>query len=85
MFLSFAPAWSFRDRLERGERLRPEAVEIGTQRFKAGPVDRVDATSSFGAVEDKPGVLEYPQVLGDGRATDGKLVSQLAYGTWEFD
>ncbi len=64
--------------------MRPEAVEIGAQRFKAGRVDRVYATSSFCAVRDKTGVLEHPQVLGDGRAADGKVVCQFAHGAWEF-
>ena len=60
----------------------PEPVEISAQRFQAGQVHRVDATSSFRAVGDQTRILEYPQVLGDRGAADWKVASQLAHGAW---
>jgi hypothetical protein len=84
-FLSFTSAWSLRDGLERGERVIPEPVEISAQRFQAGRVDRVYATSSFRTVGDQTRILEHPQVLGDRGAADWKVVSQLAHGVWSDD
>jgi hypothetical protein len=87
-FLSFhspASAWSFRDGLEGGEGMSPEPVEIGAQRFEASGVHRVNATSSFRAVGDKTGALEYPQVLGDGWPADREVASQLPHCPRAFD
>src|SRR5688572_9416392 len=84
-FLSFTSAWSLRDGLERGERVSPEPVEISAQRFQACRVYGVYATSSFRAIGDQTCILEHPQVLGDRRAADWKLVSQLAHSVWADD
>jgi hypothetical protein len=81
-FLSFTSAWSLRDGLESGERVSPESVEISAQRFQAGRVYRVYATSSFRAVGDQTCILEHPEVLGDRGAADWKVISQLAHGVW---
>jgi hypothetical protein len=60
----------------------PEPVEIGAQRFQAGRVHCVDATSSFGAVGDQTRMLEHPQVLGHGGTANWKVASQLTHGAW---
>jgi hypothetical protein len=79
-FLSFTSARSLSCGLESGEHVGPEPVEIRAQRFQAGRVDRVDATSSVRAVRDQTRILEHPEVLGDRGAADGKIASQLAHG-----
>ncbi len=62
--------------------MRPKSVEISAQRFQAGRVDSVDATSPFRAVGDQTRMLQHPQVLGDGGTADWKVASQLAHRAW---
>jgi hypothetical protein len=75
---------SLRDRLERGESLRPEAIEIATQRCKAGRIDCVDTTCAFRAIEHKTGILEHPQVLRDSRTGNREIAGQFPDRTWPF-
>lgn len=79
-FLSPTFLRSLGGRLERAERMAPETIEIRTQRFQAGGVHRIDATSSFCALGDEAGVLEHTQVLGDGGTTDREVACQLTHG-----
>jgi hypothetical protein len=83
-FLSVTLDGSLRDRLERGESLRPEAIEIAAQRGKAGRIDCVDTTCAFRAIEHKTGILEHPQVLRDSRTGNREVAGQFPDSLWPF-
>jgi hypothetical protein len=72
------------NRLERSERLRPEAIEIAAQPRKAGRVDGVDTTCTFGAIEHKTGILEHSQMLRDSRPGNREIAGQFSDGPRPF-
>lgn len=56
----------------------PELVEVGAQGADPIRIDLIDPTGTGPVVDHQPGVLQRPEVLGDGRPADGKLSGQLA-------
>jgi hypothetical protein len=83
-FLSVTLDGSLRDRLERGESLRPEAIEIAAQLGKAGLIDCVNTTCAFRAIEHETGILEHPQVLRDSRTGYREIAGELPDSPWPF-
>jgi hypothetical protein len=69
---------------EGGERLVPEAVEIGAQRSQALRVQLVQPPGAVRPVEDKARVLEHSEVLGDRGPADRQPASQLAHRLGAF-
>ena len=75
----------FDGRGERRERRVPHLVQVLAHGGDAVRVHALDATSSFGPVDDEPGVLEHPQVLGDRRPAHGEGIGELADGPGPAD
>lgn len=67
-------------RLEGGERVAPEAVEVVAKARETGDVRRVDATRPERTKGDEPRALENAEVLGDGRPRDGEPSRDFADG-----
>src|SRR5436190_23007952 len=75
MLLSFQ--FAFRCRLEGGQRLWPELVEIRAELGDRLGLDPVDASSADAALGDETGVLQHLEVLGDRGPADRKLTGQV--------
>jgi hypothetical protein len=65
------------EQLEARRGVSPDLLEIGLDGFDALAVQAVQAAGAFRAVGDQAGVLEQPQVSGDGGAADRELVGEL--------
>jgi hypothetical protein len=65
------------DLLETGQRVRPEAVEIGAQGGKPSRVELIYAACSIGVVVDESRTLEHFEVLRHRGSADGQLTRQL--------
>src|SRR5688500_11120667 len=63
-----------------GERLVPEAVEVGPQPGDAVRLDPVQPPRPLPALAYEPGVLEDAKVLRHGRPADRKARGELAHG-----
>jgi hypothetical protein len=74
----------FSESFERFERVSPESVEIGAQAFNALGVEMVDTPVSDLLIEDKVGIFQHAQMLGDGRPANGKSFGDLVHGGWTF-
>src|ERR671919_2565451 len=68
------------DGLVGGQRPVPEPLEVGAQRAHPVRVEPVDAAGALGPLGNEPRLLEHPEVLGDGGATDRQLAGELADG-----
>ena len=64
--------------LEGGERLRPEAVEIGAQRVERLGIERVHAARAGGAVGDQMRLLQHAKVLRNRGPADWQRAGNLA-------
>jgi hypothetical protein len=66
--------------LERREGGLPEPVEVRAELAQPVGVEPVDAARADLPLGHEPGLLQYPQVLRDGRPADGELTCELADG-----
>ena len=67
--------------LERGERIGPEALQVGPQRGEPFGVDAVEVPGAVLALRHETRSLQDAQVLGDGRPADGELGRDVDHGT----
>ena len=70
---------------ERFERVDPESVEIAAQAFKALGIEMINTPVSDLLIEDKVGILQHAQMLGDGRPGDWELGGEFAYRQRTFE
>src|SRR5215831_15901762 len=65
-------------RLERGEGLVPERVEVVAELAHAVGIDPVEPPRAVSTLRDEPGLLQDAQVLRDRGPADRQLVGDLA-------
>jgi hypothetical protein len=68
----------FGDVLVSRQSFAPETVQLSAKRLQALRAGLVDPASAVDPVDHQPDIFQYLEMLGDCRATDGKLCSELA-------
>jgi hypothetical protein len=68
-----------RHRFEGGQCLGPKPIEIVPEGIDARRIQFVDPAIAGGPIDDEAGVLQDPQMLGDGRTADREVAGELAH------